>query len=78
MNEDSSAGHEVERGAGVGADVEPLLLTIPEAARALAIGRTTLYELIGDRRIEVVHIGRCARVPLDAIRTFVEDQRVSR
>ena len=28
--------------------------------------------------IEVVHIGRSARVPLDAIRTFVEDQRVSR
>lgn len=56
-------------------EVEPLLLTIRQAARALAIGRTTLYELIADRQIEVLHIGRSTRIPLDAVRAFVEDQR---
>lgn len=61
---------------GVGEPVlPPLLLTVPEAARALAIGRTMLYELIADQRIEIVHIGRCTRVPVDALRTFVEEQR---
>ena len=57
---------------------EPILLTIPQAARALAIGRTTLYELIGERRIEAVHIGRCVRVPVEALRAFVEAERASR
>jgi len=55
--------------------VEPILLTVPQAARALAIGRTTLYELIAERRIETVHIGRCTRVPVDAVRAFVEAER---
>ena len=55
--------------------VEPILLTVSQAARALAIGRTTLYELIGKRRIETVHIGRCIRVPVEAVRAFVEAER---
>ena len=58
--------------------VPPLLLTVPDAARVLAIGRTTLYELIAERRIEIVHIGRCTRVPVDALRTFVEQKRAGR
>ncbi|HZJ26214.1 MAG TPA: helix-turn-helix domain-containing protein [Acidimicrobiia bacterium] len=41
----------------------------------MAIGRATLYELIADRQIEVLHIGRSTRIPLDAVRAFVEDQR---
>ena len=49
----------------------PLLVTIADAARVLAIGRTTMYELVADGAIEVVHIGRCARVPTEAIRDFL-------
>lgn len=56
----------------------PLLLTIPQAARVLSIGRTTLYELIGEQQIEVVHIGRCARIPVEAVRAFVDQQRQRR
>jgi excisionase family DNA binding protein len=55
--------------------IPPLLLTVTEAATALAIGRTMLYELIAGGRIEVVHIGRCTRVPIDALQTFVDEQR---
>ena len=54
---------------------EPLLLTIPEAARMLAIGRTLAYELIAAGELEVVHINRAARVPLDAVHAFVERRR---
>ena len=36
-------------------DPEPILLTIPEAARRLSIGRTMAYELISAGELEVVH-----------------------
>jgi excisionase family DNA binding protein len=52
-----------------------LLLTIVEAARVLSIGRTTMYELVGSGEIDVVHIGRSARVPVDALEEFVDRQR---
>ena len=46
---------------GTAAGVVPLLLTIPQAAAVLAVGRTTVYELIGAGDLEAVHIGRSAR-----------------
>ena len=52
-----------------------LLLTIIEAARVLSIGRTTMYELVGAGEIDVVHIGRSARVPVEALQEFVDRQR---
>ena len=52
-----------------------LLLTIVDAARVLSIGRTTMYELVGAGEIDVVHIGRSARVPVGALEEFVDRQR---
>lgn len=52
-----------------------LLLSIEEAARALRLGRSKTYELIAAGELEVVHIGRCARVPLDAAEAYVERLR---
>ena len=52
-----------------------LLLTIVEAARVLSIGRTTMYELVGAGEIDVVHIGRSARVPVGALEEFVDRRR---
>ena len=46
-----------------------------EAARKLSIGRTLTYELIGSGQLEVVHIGRATRVPIDAVYAFVERRR---
>ena len=57
-------------------DPAPILLTIPEAARRLRIGRTLAYELIGAGTLEVVHIGRAVRVPVDAVDDFVERRRI--
>ena len=62
---------------GTTAGVAPLLLTIPQAAAALSVGRTTVYELIGAGDLESVHIGRSVRVPVEALRVFVDRQRVS-
>ncbi len=49
------------------AEPGPALLTVKQAARVLNLGRSTVYELIADGRLEVVHIGRSTRVPTDAI-----------
>jgi excisionase family DNA binding protein len=62
-------------------DGQPLLLTIPEAAHRLGVGRTTVYELTSAGELEVVHIGRCARIPTAALDAFVErirDQSVTK
>jgi excisionase family DNA binding protein len=62
-------GHEYEGRA--------LLLTMIEAARVLAIGRTTMYDLVGAGEIDVVHIGRSARIPAAALEEYVERQRAT-
>ncbi|MBW3649330.1 MAG: helix-turn-helix domain-containing protein [Actinobacteria bacterium] len=55
-----------------------LLLTVVEAAEVLGIGRSTMYELIRAGEVEVVHLGRCARVPATALEEFVELLRGSK
>ena len=46
---------------------DPMLLTPVEAAAALGIGRSKLYELMQDGILESVHIGSCRRIPADAL-----------
>lgn len=48
-----------------------LLLRIPEAAAALAIGRSTLYELVARGEIETVKINRSVRIPLASLERWV-------
>ena len=52
-----------------------LLLRVEDAAAALGIGRTKTYELIATGELEVVHIGRCCRVPIDALEAYVAGLR---
>ena len=53
----------------------PILLTPTEAARALGIGRSKLYELMQDGVLESVHIGACRRIPAEALTALVERLR---
>lgn len=48
-----------------------LVLTVEQAAEALGIGRTFMYELIGSGAVESVQIGRLRRVPADALAEYV-------
>ena len=50
---------------------DQLLVTPEEAARRLSVGRTTIYELMASGELQSVNIGRCRRVPLSALRSFV-------
>ena len=52
--------------------VNKLLLTPEEAADALSIGRSKLYELISDGRLPSVRIDASRRVPTSALLEFIE------
>jgi excisionase family DNA binding protein len=51
--------------------VTRLLLTVPEAAEALAISRSKLYELIAAGLIRSVRIDGSRRVPVEALQSYV-------
>lgn len=52
-----------------------LLLRMAQAAERLGVGRSTIYELTARGELEVVHIGRSARVPAAALDDFVRRLR---
>jgi excisionase family DNA binding protein len=52
-------------------DMSKLLLTVPEAAAALAISRSKLYELIAARVIRSVRIDGSRRVPVEVLEAYV-------
>lgn len=54
----------------------PLLLRLNEAAQALGIGRSTVYELIQAGELPVIHIGRAVRIPSAALAAWVERKAV--
>jgi len=52
--------------------VEQLLLTPSEAAKALSISRSKLYELIGQGRLSTVQIDASRRVPAQVLVEFIQ------
>ena len=51
----------------------PLLHSIVSAAKALGIGRSSLYALIAESKIHPVKIGRRTLIPNHELERFVED-----
>lgn len=49
----------------------PLLLTVPEAAKILQIGRRQLWEIVWRDEIPIVRLGRSVRIARAALETFV-------
>lgn len=52
--------------------MEPLLLTPAQAASALGIGRSSLYELLAEGAIPSVKIGSSRRVRTADLRAYIE------
>jgi excisionase family DNA binding protein len=48
-----------------------LLLTVPEAAEALAISRSKLYELLTSGAVASIRIDGSRRVPLTALEQYI-------
>jgi excisionase family DNA binding protein len=51
--------------------VQPLLLTISEAAKMLSLGRTKVYELIATEGLPVIRFGRAVRVSLTSLQQWL-------
>jgi excisionase family DNA binding protein len=51
--------------------MEPMLCGIKEAGLALGLGRSKVYELIGEGRLETVVIGRRRLVRVESIKALV-------
>ncbi len=57
--------------------MDKLLLTPEEAAKALSISRSKLYELLATNQLESVRIGASRRIPASALDQFVEQCRTT-
>ena len=49
------------------------LLTVPQAAKALSLGTSTVHELVRSGRLGSVKIGAARRAPVEAIEAFIEE-----
>jgi excisionase family DNA binding protein len=54
--------------------MEQLAISIKDAARALGLGRTSIYAMIADGRLEAFKIGRRTLVRMESIRRLVGKQ----
>lgn len=54
--------------------MEALSVSINDAAKALGLGRTSIYALIGDGRLEAFKLGRRTLVKTASIRRLVAEQ----
>ena len=54
------------------APITKLLYTPNEAAKALGIGRSSLYVLLAQGAIHSIRIGSSRRIPADALTRFIE------
>jgi excisionase family DNA binding protein len=51
--------------------MDKVLLTPEEAAQALSIGRSKVYELLRAGALASVRIGASRRIPVEAVRAYV-------
>ena len=65
----------------MGGAIEPTrgqqLLTVAEAAAALALSKSLVYQLVLSGELESVKVRRCRRVPVDALNSYVKELRDS-
>lgn len=54
--------------------MEQLAYSINDTAKALSLGRTSIYALIGDGRLEAFKLGRRTLVKADSIRRLIDGQ----
>lgn len=57
---------------------ERLLLRPLEVANSIGIGRSKVYELLASGELPSIRIGGSVRVPLDALRAWIDRQLVDR
>jgi len=56
----------------------PMLLTIPQVAEALNLGKTKVYELIWKENLPTLKFGRAVRVSKVELQRWLEERREAR
>ncbi len=51
--------------------MEPLAISINDTAKALGLGRTSIYAMIADGRLEAFKLGRRTLIRADSIKRLV-------
>lgn len=54
--------------------MEPLALSINDTARTLGLGRTSIYAMIADGRLDAFRLGRRRLVRMDSIKRLIAAQ----
>ena len=52
--------------------MQPIVISINETAKALSLGRTSIYALINEGRLESVKLGRRTLIKVESIRRLLE------
>lgn len=52
--------------------MQPIVISINETAKALSLGRTSIYALINEGRLEAVKLGRRTLIKVESIRRLLE------
>ncbi|MEO7020566.1 MAG: helix-turn-helix domain-containing protein [Ktedonobacteraceae bacterium] len=52
-----------------------MLLTIPQVAKVLSLGRTKVYELIWKENLPIIKFGRAVRVSKEDLQHWLEKRR---
>jgi excisionase family DNA binding protein len=53
-------------------NMEPIVISIADTAKALGLGRTSIYAMIGDGRLEAIKLGSRRLVTTASIRRLIE------
>ena len=54
--------------------MDPLLISVQEAARTLSVGRTSIYQLIKSGELETMKLGRRRLITIQSLRRLTEGQ----
>jgi len=54
-----------------------LMLTVPEVASRLSLGRSTVYAMLKSGELASVAVGRLRRIPLDSLEGFLSSLQVA-
>lgn len=53
---------------------EAIAFSIEDAAKRISVGRSTIYELIGEKAIRTIHVGRRTLIPESELRRFIAER----
>lgn len=54
--------------------MEPIALSINDTAKALSLGRTSIYSLIREGRLETIKLGRRTLIKMASVRRLLGDE----